>query len=75
MFTGGVPLLVLCLQEPELYLKQISASALFDISKHSNDLAETVVDAGAIPFLVKALANPDNKLKVKRIIMLDDFTV
>lgn len=64
LFIGAVPLLVLALQEPELCLKQISASALFDISKHNIDLAETVVDAGAIPFLAKALSNPDTKLKV-----------
>lgn len=64
LFIGAVPLLVLSLQEPELCIKQITASVLFDISKHSTDLAENVVDAGAIPFLAKALSNPDTKLKV-----------
>lgn len=59
-----MPLLVLSLQEPELCIKQITASVLFDISKHSTELAENVVDAGAIPFLAKALSNPDTKLKV-----------
>ena len=33
--SGAVPLLVLCIQEPELSLKRIAASALSDISKHS----------------------------------------
>lgn len=65
LFIGAVPLLVLCLQEPELYVKQISASALCDISKHDKDLAQVVVDAGAVPFLAKALSNPDSKLKVQ----------
>lgn len=65
--------MVLCLQEPELYLKQISASALCDISKHDKDLAETVADAGAIPFLARALSNPDPKLKVRQTLVLHDF--
>ena len=37
--AGAVPLLVLCVQEPELSLKRISASALSDISKHSPEVA------------------------------------
>jgi hypothetical protein len=45
-------------------LKQISTSALSDISKHTTDLAQVVVDAGAIPLLVKAMLNSDTKLKV-----------
>ncbi len=36
--AGAVPLLVLCVQEPELSLKRISASALSDISKHSPEV-------------------------------------
>jgi len=59
-----VSLLVLCLQEPELYIKQIGASAISDISKHSIELAQAVVDTGAIAFLAKTLANPDAKAKV-----------
>lgn len=62
--SGTIPLLVLCLQEPELCLKQISASALCDISKHSTELARTIVDAGAVAFLAKAITNPDVKFKV-----------
>ena len=36
--AGAVPLLVLCIQEPELSLKRISASALSDICKHSTEV-------------------------------------
>lgn len=61
---GAVSLLVLCLQEPELYIKQIGASAISDISKHSTELAQAVVDTGAIAFLAKTLTNPDAKAKV-----------
>lgn len=39
-------------------------SALCDISKHSKDLAHTIVDAGGLPYLSNALSNPDVKLKV-----------
>ena len=37
--AGAVPLLVLCIQEPELSLKRISASALSDICKHSTEVS------------------------------------
>ena len=63
--AGAVPLLVLCIQEPELSLKRIAASALSDICKHSPELAQTVVDAGAIAHLAQMILNPDAKLKVK----------
>lgn len=36
--AGAVPLLVLCVQEPELSLKRIAASALSDISKHTSEV-------------------------------------
>ena len=36
--AGAVPLLVLCIQEPELSLKRIAASALSDICKHSPEV-------------------------------------
>ena len=66
--AGAVPLLVLCIQEPELSLKRIAASALSDISKHSPELAQTVVDAGAIAHLAQMILNPDAKLKVTELI-------
>lgn len=62
--AGAVPLLVLCIQEPEIALKRIAASALSDISKHSPELAQTVVDTGAIAHLAQMILNPDTKLKV-----------
>lgn len=62
--AGAVPLLVLCIQEPEIALKRISASTLSDISKHSPELAQTVVDTGAIAHLAQMTLNPDTKLKV-----------
>lgn len=36
--AGAVPLLVLCIQEPELSLKRIASSALSDICKHSPEV-------------------------------------
>ena len=38
--AGAVPLLVLCIQEPEITLRRISASSLGDICKHSAELAQ-----------------------------------
>ena len=50
-------------QEPELSLKRVAASALSDIAKHTPELAQTVVDAGAIAHLAQMILNPDAKLK------------
>jgi hypothetical protein len=63
--AGAVPLLVLCLQEPEIALKRVSASALSDIAKHSPELAQTIVDAGAIAHLAQLILNSDAQLKVR----------
>lgn len=62
--AGAVPLLVLCFLEPELTLKRIAASTLSDICKHTPELAQTVVQSGAIANLAQMILNPDAKLKV-----------
>ena len=54
---------MLCIQEPELSLKRIAASALSDICKHSPELAQTVVDAGAIAHLAQMILNPGKMRK------------
>lgn len=56
----------MCLLEPEMALKRIAASTLSDISKHTPELAHTVVDNGAIAHLAQMILNPDAKLKVKQ---------
>lgn len=61
--AGAVPLLTLCVQEPELNLKQIATNALSDIAKHNVDLAQSIIDACAIPHFAKCLCNQDEKLK------------
>jgi hypothetical protein len=61
--AGGIPLLLVCMQEPELPLKRICASALGDVAKHSPELAQTVVTAGAVPAMTKLLVHVDSKLK------------
>lgn len=71
--AGAVPLLVLCLQEPELALKQIAANVLVDITKHTIELAQFVVDAGAVPYLVKSLNNVDEKMKGHVLAALSKF--
>lgn len=45
-------------------VKRIAASTLSDISKHTPELAQTVVDNGAIAHLAQMILNPDAKLKV-----------
>lgn len=61
--AGTVPLLVLCLQEPEITLKRVSASAMSDVCKHTPELAQAVVDAGAVKYLSPLIVHPDSKLK------------
>lgn len=61
--AGAVPLLVLCIQEPEITLKRIAASSMGDICKHSPELAQSVVDAGAVAYLAPLILHPDAKLK------------
>ena len=63
--AGAVPLLVLCVQEPELSLKRIAASSLSDIAKHSPEMAQAVVDAGAVAYLAPLILSPDAKLRGK----------
>ena len=45
--AGAVPLLVLCIQEPEMPLKRIAASALSDICKHSPEVGIIILSRGA----------------------------
>ena len=55
--------MVLCVQEPELTLKRISATALSEIAKHAEELAQAVVDQGAVPYLAALISHPDAQLK------------
>ena len=48
--AGAVPLLVLCIQEPELDLKRIAASALSDICKHSPEVSIVYFNIGFLPW-------------------------
>ena len=41
--AGAIPLLVLCIQEPEISVKRISASALSDICKHSPEVFDVIL--------------------------------
>lgn len=62
--AGAVPLLVLCIQEPEISLKRTVASTLSDICKHTPELSYAVADAGGISHLCRLILNPDAKVKV-----------
>lgn len=48
--AGAVPHLVLCLQEPELSLKRVTASTLAEIAKHTPE----------VPFLLPSPSLPSN---------------
>lgn len=62
--AGAVPLLLLCLKEPEMSLKRIAAATLSDICKHTPEMAQAVVDNCAITHLSQLILNKDTKLKV-----------
>lgn len=55
---------MLCLLEPEIAVKRNAASSLGSISHHTPELAQAVVDTGAIAHLAQMILNPDAKLKV-----------
>lgn len=61
--SGCVQGTVLALQEPDPNLKRIAALALNEIAKHSMDLAQTVIDAGAVPYLTQQINHHDAQLK------------
>lgn len=65
--AGAVPLLLLCLKEPELSLKRIAAATLSDICKHTPELAQAVVDNCAVTNLSHLIFNKDTKLKVSSV--------
>jgi len=61
--AGAVPLLVLCIQEPEMSLKRIAASALSDICKHSPEVSYTDPIISAVPQAMSGFeAAPDISL-------------
>jgi len=55
----------LCIQEPELSLKRVTCSVLCEISKHSAELAQAVVDSGAVTHLAPLVQHPDDAIKRK----------
>lgn len=61
--AGAVPLLALCIQEPQEDLQKIAASALSEICKHTEDLANKVVEQRVIPFLIQLINHKDPHLK------------
>lgn len=54
----------LCLQEPEVCMKQIAAATMGDIVKHDASLSQALCDAGCISHLVRSLNHPNTSLKV-----------
>lgn len=62
--AGAVPLLILCVQEPNVPLKKVAATAIGEIAKHTEELAHRVADTeGAIKNLTLLIAHPDKHLK------------
>ncbi len=58
--AGAVPLLGLCLQEPETALKRIAASSLADIASHTPSLATTLIETHLLPHLFTHLHLPSS---------------
>ena len=65
--SGSLPLIILCLQEPDANLRRVSAAVIGDIAKHSIVLAQNVVDISGIWHLVKQTTESCAKLKVDKI--------
>ncbi len=54
---------VTCLEEFDPSVKEAAAWALGYIARHTKELAQTVVDAGAVPLLVLCFQEPEITLK------------
>ena len=52
-----------CLEEFDPGVKEAAAWALGYIARHNGELAQTVVDAGAVPLLVLCVQEPELTLK------------
>ena len=52
---GSLDALVICLEEFDPGVKEAAAWALGYIARHNDDLAQAVVDAGAVPILVLSI--------------------
>ena len=50
--SGALDSLVVCLEEFDPSVKEAAAWALSYIAKHTDKLAQAVVDVGAVPLLV-----------------------
>nr|CDS16267.1 sperm associated antigen 6 [Echinococcus granulosus] len=68
--SGSLPLINLCLQEPGVNLRCISAGVLGDIAKHSVTLAQNVVDTSGIWHLVKQTTDSCSKLRKRAFLSL-----
>lgn len=55
--------MVVCLEEFDPSVKEAAAWALSYIAKHTTELAQAVVDVGAVPLLVLCIQEPETALK------------
>lgn len=53
----------MCLQEPEVSLKRASIDALSELAKHSEELAQVIVDGGAIKYIQNLMDFNDSIVK------------
>jgi len=61
--AGAIPLIILCLQEPELTLKRASINTLSEMAKHTDELAQVIVDGNAIEYLKNLINFNDATVK------------
>jgi len=61
--AGAIPLVILCLQEPELTLKRASINTLSEIAKHNDELSQVIVDGKAVKYLKNLMNFNDSTVK------------
>lgn len=52
MDSGGLEMIVLCLEEFDPSVKENAAWAIAYIAKHNEFLANSVIESGAVPLLI-----------------------
>lgn len=65
MFTGLLPLIILCLKEQPNNLKVFGLLVLDEIAKHNEDLAQRIVDSSALPHVICFLSPKFSEIKIQ----------
>lgn len=65
VFTGILPLIIVCLKEQSNNLKLHGLLVLDEIAKHNEDLAQRIVESSALPHVICFLSPKFTEVKIQ----------